>query len=167
MDSTPDTTDGRPVIAQDSVFDAAIVGKFLMSHGHTGFIGMQFRDHGPDWVELALPWREDLVGDPETGVLASGPIISLLDIATSMAVWALRGGFRPQVTLDLRIDYLRAATPGKTVIARAECYQLKQSMAFVRGIAHDGDAEDPVAHVAGIFIQVDADGWARKPETSA
>jgi len=92
-------------------------------------------------------------------VLASGPIVSLLDNATSM-VWALRGGFRPQVTLDLRVDYVRAARPGKTVIARAECYQLKQSMAFVRGIAHDGDPDDPVAHVAGIFIQVEPEGWA-------
>lgn len=131
-----------------------------MSHGHTGFIGMQLRDHGSNWVELGLPWREDMVGDPESGVLASGPIVSLLDNATSMSVWALRGGFQPQVTLDLRVDYVRAAIPGKTVIAHAECYQLKQSMAFVRGIAHDGDPDDPVAHVAGIFIQVEAEGWA-------
>lgn len=166
MDSTPDTAGGRPAIPQDAVFDASLIGTFVMNHGHTGFIGMAFRDHGDDWVELALPWREDLVGDPETGVLASGPIISLLDMATSMSVWALRQGFRPQVTLDLRIDYLRAATPGKTVIARAECYQLKQSMAFVRGIAHDGDADDPVAHVAGIFIQVEGNAWARNPESA-
>lgn len=167
MDSTPDTAGDQPVIPRNLTFDAEAVGKLLTNHGHSGFIGMAFRDHGEDWVELGLPWREDLVGDPETGVLASGPIISLLDMATSMSIWALRGGFRPQVTLDLRIDYLRAATPGKTVIARAECYQLKQSMAFVRGIAHDGDADDPVAHVAGIFIQVEGNAWARNQEGGA
>ncbi|WP_298284614.1 PaaI family thioesterase [Novosphingobium sp.] len=171
MDSTPQSTadngGGRPPIPQDMAFEPSRFGKFMMKHGHTGFVGMEYRAHGPNWIELGLPWREDLVGDPETGVLASGPIISLLDNATSMSVWALRGGFRPQVTLDLRIDYVRAATPGKTIIAWAECYQLKTSMAFVRGIAHDGDIADPVAHAAGIFIQVDADGWSREPETKA
>lgn len=167
MEKSAQGNGDRPSITPDITFDAFQFGKFMASHGHTGFIGMQYLGHGDNWVELAIPWREDLVGDPETGVLASGPIISLLDNATSMSVWALRGGFRPQVTLDLRVDYVRAATPGKTVVAWAECYQLKQSMAFVRGIAHDGDIADPVAHAAGIFIQVEADGWARGEEKPA
>lgn len=167
MESTPNTGKGRPAIPTDLPFNPATFSSFMMKHGHTGFIGMEFRQHGENWVELGMPWREDLVGDPETGVLASGPIISLLDNATSMSVWALRGAFRPQVTLDLRVDYVRAATPGKAIVAWAECYQLKRSMAFVRGIAHDGDITDPVAHAAGIFIQVDADGWARTPEQNA
>lgn len=167
MDSKPDSTGGRPAIPPGLNFDPSQFGKLMMRHGHSGFIGMQYRTHGKNWIELALPWREDLVGDPETGVLASGPIISLLDNATSMSVWALRGGFRPQVTLDLRVDYVRAASPGKTIIAWAECYQLKKSMAFVRGIAHDGDIADPVAHAAGIFIQVEAEGWSRESGESA
>lgn len=167
MENTPDAPGGRPAIPLDLAFDPAAFTGLMAQHGHSGFIGMQYVGHGANWVELAVPWREDLVGDPETGVLASGPIISLLDNATSMSVWALRGRFRPQVTLDLRVDYVRAATPGRTIVAWAECYQLKQSMAFVRGIAHDGDIADPVAHAAGIFIQVDADGWARTPEASA
>ncbi|OYX95579.1 MAG: phenylacetic acid degradation protein [Novosphingobium sp. 16-62-11] len=162
-----DSSVGRPAFPAGLKFDPSQFNKFMLEHGHTGFIGMQYRNHGDNWVELGMPWREDLVGDPETGVLASGPIISLLDNATSMAVWALRGAFRPQVTLDLRIDYVRAAAPGKTVIAWAECYQLKRSMAFVRGIAHDGDIADPVAHAAGIFIQVEPEGWARASEAAA
>jgi hypothetical protein len=28
-------------------------------------------------------------------------------------------------------------------------------VAFVRGIAHDGDANDPVAHVAGTYMLLD------------
>lgn len=141
-------------------FDPARLGKVLKFTGHSGFIGMRYRDHGDDWVELGLDWREDLVGDPETGVLASGPIISLLDNATSMAAWVLQGRFQPQVTLDLRIDYLRAAAPGKGIVARGECYQLRRSMAFVRGIAHDGDPADPVAHATGIFMRVGGEEWA-------
>jgi acyl-coenzyme A thioesterase PaaI-like protein len=65
--------------------------KAITRHGHSGFLGMEYVGHGEDWFELALPWREDLVGVEETGVLASGPIISLLDNCTSMSVWARRG----------------------------------------------------------------------------
>lgn len=167
MDSPPEAPADGPAIALDTAFDAAGFTEAMARYGHTGFIGMQYIGHGANWVELAVPWRNDLVGDPETGVLASGPIISLLDNATSMSVWAFRRCFHPQVTLDLRIDYVRAAQPGKTIVAWAECYRLKRSMAFVRGIAHDGDIADPVAHAAGIFIQVEADDWARSPEAPA
>jgi uncharacterized protein (TIGR00369 family) len=147
-------------VTNGAPFDPARWGKRSDMGGHGGFLGIRYRDHGDNWTELALDWREDLVGDSETGVLASGPIISLLDMTTSMSVWTRIGKFRPQVTLDLRIDYTRAATPGKTVIARAECYQLRRSMAFVRGIAHDGDSADPVAHVVGVFMLIDCDDWA-------
>jgi len=146
-----------PLFDPDAPFDPALWSARMTMVGHGHFLGMRYRDHGTDWIELGMDWRPDLVGDRETGVMASGPIISLLDNTTSLAVWTRRGAFRPQVTLDLRIDYTRAATPGKTIIARAECYQLRQSMAFVRGIAHDGDATDPVAHVVGIFILIDGE----------
>ena len=124
--------------------------------GHGGRIGIAYHAHGPDWVELALPWSADLVGDPERGVLASGPIIALMDMATSLAVWAKRGMFVPHATLDLRVDYLRPATPGRTVIGRGECYRLTRAISFVRGQAHDDDPDDPLAHVAGTFMLTEA-----------
>ena len=116
---------------------------------------MAYRAHGPDWCELQLPYRDDLIGDPSTGVLASGPILTLMDMATSMGVWLKREYFGPQATMDLRIDYLRGATPGRTVTGRGECYRLTRSIAFVRGQAHDGDPDDPIAHVAGTFMLLD------------
>jgi len=134
------------------VFDPARASKFTTRHGHGGWLGIAYHAHGPDWVELALPWREELVGVAETGVLASGPIISLMDNATSMAVWTLAGQFMPHATLDLRVDYMRAAVPGRTVIGRGECYKLTRQIAFIRGIAYDGDPDDPVAHVTGTFM---------------
>lgn len=146
---------------QDDSFDPQRWAKMINFRGHSGFLDMRYVAHGDDWIELAVPWREDLVGDPETGVLASGPIISLLDNATSMSASARMKKFRPQVTLDLRIDYVRAAVPGRTIVARAECYQTTRSMAFVRGIAHDGDLTDPVAHAAGIFMLVEMPQFAK------
>lgn len=120
--------------------------------GHNGALGTQYRGHGADWVELALPWSEQLVGDEERGVMASGAILALMDMACGSSVWLKVGGFVPQATLDLRVDYLRPARRGATVIGRAECYRLTRSIAFARGQAHDGDADDPVAHVAATFM---------------
>ena len=149
-------TEQAPQTLQDLVpgfaFDPARATSMMTRHGHGGWLGIDYHAHGPDWVELALPWRAELVGVAETGVLASGPIISLMDNATSMAVWTLAGRFTAHATLDLRVDYMRAAVPGKTVIGHGECYKLTRTIAFIRGIAHDGDPRDPVAHVTGTFM---------------
>jgi len=144
--------DQDPVWRTDIPFDPEQASRVLGKLGHGGFLGMRYGNHGPDWFEGELPWREDLVGAGNTGVLASGPIISLFDNTTSMAIWTRLGRFVPQVTLDLRIDYVRAAVPGRSVIARAECYQLRGDLAFARALAHDGDIADPLAHAAAIFM---------------
>ena len=136
-------------------FDPELFTKFASRVGHGGALGILYVGHGQDWVELGLDYREALVGVAETGVLASGPIISLMDMATSMAIWVRLGRFRHQATLDLRVDYLRPATPGKRLLGRGECYKTTTSIAFVRGVAHEGDLDDPVAHVAGTFMFTD------------
>jgi len=125
------------------------------SLAHGGLIGLRYVDHGADWAELAIDYDEKLIGDEATGVLASGPILALMDMATSMSIWIRQNRFRAQATLDLRVDYIRPATPGMAVIGRGECYRLTRSVAFVRGQAHDGDPDDPIAHVAGTYMFTD------------
>ena len=136
-------------------FDPKVLLDLVGMVGHHGAIGLRYVGHGEDWVEMALPYDEKLVGVEETGVIASGPIISLMDTCTSLSIWVKQGGFRPQATLDLRIDYLRPATPGQTIIGRGECYAVKRSISFVRGVAHQGDPADPVANVAATFMFTD------------
>ena len=126
---------------------------------------MEFSDCGDNWVELKLPLREDLLGEPDRPVLASGPIISLMDMASGMAIWHSRGEFLPVATLDLRVDYQRPSRERSAVWGRVECYRITRSAAFVRGIAHDGDRDDPVAHIAGVFMAIGQ--HARHPHDSA
>ena len=129
---------------------------FASPRGHGGRLGIGYSAHGADWCELMLPYNEALIGDPDSGVLASGPILTLMDSATSMSIWLKLNQFRAQATLDLRIDYLRPATPGRTVFGRGECYRITRAIAFVRGQAHDGDPADPIAHVAGTYMFLEA-----------
>lgn len=138
--------------APGRAFDAAQFMRYAQRVGHCAALGIDYLAHGDDWAELVLPYAPYLVGDEASGVIASGPIVSLMDMATSIAIWIKRGGFAPQATVDLRIDYLRPARPAQAVVGRGECYRLTRSIAFVRGIAHDGDPNDPLAHVAGTFM---------------
>ena len=133
-------------------FDPEAFTAIAAQIGHGGALGISHVGHGDDWVELALDYREELIGVAGTGVIASGPIISLMDMATSMATWVKLGRFRHQATLDLRVDYLRPATPGRCIIGRGECYRTTSNVAFVRGVAHDGDPADLVANVTGTFM---------------
>ena len=136
-------------------FDPERFMNYVRQVGHGGALGIAYRGHGDDWSELTLPYDERLVGMPDSGILASGPIISLMDMATSLAIWVRLGRFRHQATLDLRVDYLRPAVPGRDIVGRGECYRVTRSVGFVRGLAHDGEVDDPVAHVSGTFMFTD------------
>lgn len=142
----------RPPRPEGPDFDPKLFMSYAEKFGHGAAVGIAYHDHGPDWVELSLDYHEKLIGMVESGIIASGPIVSLMDMASSMAIWVKLGTFRHQATLDLRVDYLRPATPGNRIIGRGECYRVTRSVGFTRGIAHDGDPADPVAHVAATFM---------------
>ena len=124
--------------------------------GHIVALGLRYAGHGADWCELTMDYDRRLVSDATSGVLASGPIVSLMDTAGGCAVWCRRGRLVDHATLDLRVDYLRPSRPGHAVIGRAECYRLTRRIAFVRGVAHDGDPADPIAHIAGTYMFLEA-----------
>ena len=133
-------------------FDPARFFELARKVGHGRALGVEFRGAGDDWAELALPWKPELVGIREGRILATGAIVSLIDTASGTAVWVKMGHFQPVVTLDLRLDYLRPAIEGETVVARCQCYKLTRSIGFVRGVAHGGDPDRPIAHSAATFM---------------
>lgn len=128
------------------------MGPFVGRVPHNKQLGLRFITNGPNWVELQMPYAPHLLVDPDHGIWASGPIITLMDTAVGMASMLTRGAFEPHATLDLRTDYVRSPKAEATVTARGECYRMTRQIAFVRGLAHDGDPADPIAHVAGTFM---------------
>ena len=125
-------------------------------------LGLEVVDIAPRVVVLKLPWREDLVGNPRTGVLHGGAITALLDAASGAAVFAALVEWVPIATLDLRIDYLRAAEPGRDVHARATCYRLARNVAFTRAVAYHGDEADPIASSVGTFMLATKAGGGKR-----
>ncbi|HLK41301.1 MAG TPA: PaaI family thioesterase [Polyangiaceae bacterium] len=122
---------------------------------HNQAIGLRFVSLEAERITMALPYAERLVGNPATGVIHGGAITALLDASCGLAVFVKLGAPMPIATLDLRIDYLRPATPGKEVRARAECFRVTHHVAFVRCEAfHEErpEAKDVVAVANGTFI---------------
>ncbi len=114
-------------------------------------LGLAIEDAGEGMAVMRLPYRQELVGNPETGVLHGGMMSALLDATCGLSVFMKVQRLARIATLDLRIDYLKPAKPPLDVLARAECYRITRDVAFVRALAHHGDAADPIAAAAGTF----------------
>jgi uncharacterized protein (TIGR00369 family) len=119
---------------------------------HAAYLGIRVVETGPAFGVCALPFREELIGDPRRRVIFGGAITTLIDHASGLAVACAVEELRAIATIDLRVDYLRAAEPDHELYARADCYRLTRNVAFVRAIAWERTAGDPFASALGTFM---------------
>lgn len=120
---------------------------------HAAKLGMKFVSVDLGRATLSLPYNKAAVGDPRTRILHGGAITTLLDQACGLAALAGFKKITGTATLNLSIDYMRPATPGETVIARAHCYKATRHVAFVRAVAFEADNEDnPITMAQASFM---------------
>ncbi|WP_374290087.1 PaaI family thioesterase [Paenirhodobacter enshiensis] len=125
---------------------------FIAAIPHARALDMRLDAIGGGKATLSMPWDERLVGDPRTGVIHGGAISALMDTCSGAAVLSHPEAGTVTATLDLRIDYMRSATPGQRIAARAEVYHLTRTIAFLRVVATDEEAGGvPVATATGAF----------------
>ncbi|UXX82943.1 PaaI family thioesterase [Roseovarius pelagicus] len=125
--------------------------QFFRELPHAVALGMTAHVMKDGRAEMAMPWDQKLVGDPESGVIHGGAVSALMDTCCGAAAMCHPESVGGTATIALRIDYMRPATPGQTIRARAECYHITRSVAFVRATALDDDDDRPVATATGTF----------------
>lgn len=127
---------------------------------HARAIGVEVTRIEPARAWGRVPYRADLVGDPDTGVIAGGVLVAFLDHVCGAAAMAGLRELKVLATLDLRIDYMRPAQPGRDILAEAFCYKAGASVAFVRATAYEDSADNPIAHAVSAFM-INSDGGRR------
>ena len=125
--------------------------QFIEAIPHARALEMRLDALEGGMAQLSMPWREELVGDPRTGVIHGGAVSALMDTCCGAAVMSHPDSPAGTATIDLRIDYMRAATPRQRITAKAEVYHITRTVAFLRATAHDEEAGLPVATATGAF----------------
>ncbi len=125
--------------------------QFIKALPHAAALGLQMEGLEEGTAIISMPYDKKLIGDPKTGVVHGGAVSALMDTTCGAAVMSHPSNPVSTATMDLRIEYLRAAKPGQTITTRATCYHVTRSVAFVRATASDDDPENPVATATGTF----------------
>lgn len=125
--------------------------QFIEAIPHAQSLGMTLVEIGDGRAVMAMPYDKKLVGDQETGVIHGGAVSALMDTCCGAAVMSHPRQSKGTATIDLRIDYMRSATPGQAITTTATCYHVTRSVAFVRAEAVDEDTSLPVATATGAF----------------
>lgn len=111
--------------------------KARLARNHfTNWMGLDIRRAGDGEIEILAPWREEFISNPDRRFVHGGVLAALIDTAGSFAV-ATRLG-RPPQTIDMRVDYHRAAMPGPlTVIGRV--IRLGRTLATSDAFVYDAE----------------------------
>ncbi len=130
---------------------AKIARQFIEAIPFSRALNMKLDEIGNGVAMISMPYDERLIGDAHRGVIHGGAISALMDTCGGAAVVSHPESPGGTATIDLRIDYMRAATPNSRIIARAECYHITRSVAFVSAVALNEGEEAPIATAKGAF----------------
>ena len=119
---------------------------------HAHCLGMTVVETGPRFAVVRLPYQPRLIGDPARKVIFGGASTTLLDHTCGLAIACSLETLQAIATIDLRVDYLRAAVPGLDLYARSECYRVTRNVAFVRAVAYERSPDDAFASCLGTFM---------------
>jgi uncharacterized protein (TIGR00369 family) len=134
---------------------------------HASLQGIHLEKIEGESVTLRLPYRDELVGNPETGAVHGGALTVLLDHTLGTAgICCAQVGAVMTPTLDLRIDHLGVAPAGRDILATAWVYRATSRVLFVEGFAYCENPEKPIAKATGSWVlmpELDLNALLRSP----
>lgn len=100
---------------------------------HSGAMGQTIIAVEKGRAVMRQPWRPELLGDSERGLIHTSVQLTLVDSTFGVAVFSALGVAESIATLDLRMDYLRPAVAGKDIYAEATVERVTRQIVFIRG----------------------------------
>jgi uncharacterized protein (TIGR00369 family) len=141
--------------------------KFVSRTPHMHDIGVHITSVARTRASMTLPARPQWVGDAARGQLHPGVLTVLADSACGLAVGTTLTERAPFATLDLRMDYLRAAGPDQDLHCDAHCFRLTRQVAFVRAEVWQAEREQPVAVAQASFMLATPAGQRQATDSAA
>ncbi len=115
------------------------------------FLGMRFETLEEGHALLRIPYRPELIGNPELPALHGGVISALLDTCGGAAVWTRIGKHDRVSTVDLRVDYLRPGRP-EDLLGMARVIRVGNRVGVTELRAFQpGSQEEPIAIGTGVY----------------
>ncbi|AKF07222.1 thioesterase family protein [Sandaracinus amylolyticus] len=114
-------------------------------------LGLRVRELTRGRAVLEVPYKPELIGDPDRPALHGGVLSAVADTAGGCAVWTTVGESDRVSTIDLRVDYLR---PGRLEPFHAIASVLRVGNRV--GVAnvllvHPSAPDEPIAEAKGVY----------------
>lgn len=100
------------------------------------WLGLRVLKVEADLIEVKATWREEWIVNPDKRYTHGGILAALVDLAADWALFSRTGRGVP--TLDMRIDYHRAAMPGD-LTARGRVVKWGSQFSVAEGQVMDQD----------------------------
>ena len=82
----------------------------LIANHFNEWMGLEIINLDEEKIEIMMSWREEMISNPKARVTHGGILGALVDVAADFMIAAKLGA--PAPTVDMRVDYHRAAYPG-------------------------------------------------------
>jgi uncharacterized protein (TIGR00369 family) len=111
------------------------------------WLGLRVIEVGDGTIEIGATWREEWVVNPQRRYTHGGILAALVDLTADWALVSKTGRGVP--TIDLRVDYHRAAMPGD-LVARGKVIKFGSAISVAEAQIFD-EAGNLLASGRGVY----------------
>ena len=120
-------------MAENKMTKAELQKRITLAPFHQ-WLDIRVSEVNEDGIRISVPWREEFVVNPKRGYAHGGILATLIDIAADYALAVKIGA--PVPTVDLRVDYHRAAMPGELAV-EARVLNLGKTFSTAEAMIYD------------------------------
>ncbi|MGB0575942.1 MAG: PaaI family thioesterase [Alphaproteobacteria bacterium] len=120
----------------------------LVANHFNEWMGLKIVGLDEEKIEITMTWREEMISNPKARVTHGGILGALVDVAADFMIAAKAGA--PAPTVDMRVDYHRAAMPGD-LKAVGKIIRMGGTFSTAEAVVFDGDGK-LVASGRGLYF---------------